>query len=654
MHRITVRDVPVHDKPAKGAPIGEAVVAAFAVSHEPAAGATGDERTLFLATARGGVKRVRFAEVGELSRVATVAALDDGDRLVAAVLLGADEHVALATRGGKVIRFAVEEVRVMGRPAGTIAGLRVQADDEVIWAGAAPDRGRARGRGGRSVRQAHPLVGVPRAGPRRPRRAGLPGGRQGRRDRHRLGRRPRRGRRAVAGHGQGRHHDRAPRRRAPSPPATRTAPVSGATRRPRWSPCSCGAGATTPRPPAHHRGPGRLSGRSPSGRRHRSPWRPSPWRQPSRRATVRRAISSSTWAEGRGGAGRRGHSLPSGPVKLGLVLGYWSAQPPADVIPTVQEAERLGFDSVWTAESWGSDAFSPAVLDRRPHLDDQAGHRRWCRWRPARRRPPPCTPLTIDHLSGGRMILGLGVSGPQVVEGWYGRPYQQAARPHPGVRRDHPPGAAPARARSSSTASSTNTPTGATTPGARQAAQGHHPPAARRHPDLPRRRGPQERRPRRPRSPTAGSRSTTRRTARRSTPTDLAGAKPDFEIAALVNVTITDDVSAGLWPGEGDARLLHRRDGGQGRQTSTRTSWPAWASRRRPTRSRTSSSPGKRDEAIAAVPEDFADEISLVGPSSRIKEKLEDWDRTPVTTLIVPARDPEVMRVMAELVLDRG
>jgi DNA gyrase subunit A len=138
VHRVAVRDAPVHDKPAKGAPVGEPVVAAFAVAHE---GGADDDRTLFLATAQGGVKRVRFAEIGDLSRAASVVALAAGDHLVAAVPLGGDEHVALATKGGKVIRFEVDEVRVMGRPAGTIAGLRVLAGDEVNWAGAAPSGG---------------------------------------------------------------------------------------------------------------------------------------------------------------------------------------------------------------------------------------------------------------------------------------------------------------------------------------------------------------------------------------------------------------------------------------------------------------------------------------------------------------------------------
>ena len=46
-------------------------------------------------------------------------------------------------------------------------------------------------------------------------------------------------------------------------------------------------------------------------------------------------------------------------LKIGLQLGYWGAQPPVDLVGTAQEAERLGYDSVWTAEAWGSDAFTP-------------------------------------------------------------------------------------------------------------------------------------------------------------------------------------------------------------------------------------------------------------------------------------------------------
>src|ERR1700730_5612536 len=109
-------------------------------------------------------------------------------------------------------------------------------------------------------------------------------------------------------------------------------------------------------------------------------------------------------------------------MKLGLQLGYWGAQPPGAARDLVQEAERLGFDSVRTAESGGSDPLTPLA---------------WWGSRTSRirlgtdliqlsARQPTATAmaaLTMDHLSGGRFVLGLGVSGPQVVEGWYGLPF---------------------------------------------------------------------------------------------------------------------------------------------------------------------------------------------------------------------------------------
>ena len=60
---------------------------------------------------------------------------------------------------------------------------------------------------------------------------------------------------------------------------------------------------------------------------------------------------------------------------------------------------------------------------------------------------------------------------------------------------------------------------------------------------------------------------------------------------------------------------------------------------------------GKRDEAIMAVPDDFADEISIVGPPSRIKERLAAWEQSPVTTLLVAGRDHEQLKVVRDLVL---
>src|SRR5580765_4949465 len=108
-------------------------------------------------------------------------------------------------------------------------------------------------------------------------------------------------------------------------------------------------------------------------------------------------------------------------MKLGLSLGY--APPgtnPADLFPLVEEAERLGFDSVWVAEAWGTDAVSVlgwlAAKTERIKLGSAIMQ--------IPGRSPANTAMTaatIDLLSGGRFLLGLGTSGPQVVEGWHGQ-----------------------------------------------------------------------------------------------------------------------------------------------------------------------------------------------------------------------------------------
>src|SRR5438067_6765562 len=108
-------------------------------------------------------------------------------------------------------------------------------------------------------------------------------------------------------------------------------------------------------------------------------------------------------------------------MKLGLMLGYWMAGP-EDPLDLVREAERLGYDSVWTAEAYGSDAFSPLCWmgARTTRIKLGTSVVQISARTPA---SVAMTAATIDHLSGGRLILGLGVSGPQVVEGWYGQPF---------------------------------------------------------------------------------------------------------------------------------------------------------------------------------------------------------------------------------------
>ena len=109
-------------------------------------------------------------------------------------------------------------------------------------------------------------------------------------------------------------------------------------------------------------------------------------------------------------------------IKLGYNTGYWSAGPPPGALDSVLEAERLGFNSVWTAEAYGSDALSPLAWWGASTERVQLG----TAIMQMSARTPAATAMaaiTMDHLSGGRFILGLGASGPQVVEGWYGQPY---------------------------------------------------------------------------------------------------------------------------------------------------------------------------------------------------------------------------------------
>ena len=106
-------------------------------------------------------------------------------------------------------------------------------------------------------------------------------------------------------------------------------------------------------------------------------------------------------------------------MKLGLQLGYWGAQPPENHAELVAAAEEAGFDTVFTAEAWGSDAYTPLAWWGRETTKMRLGT---SVLQLSARTPTACAmaALTLDHLSGGRHIVGLGVSGPQVVEGWYG------------------------------------------------------------------------------------------------------------------------------------------------------------------------------------------------------------------------------------------
>src|SRR2546421_2146504 len=122
-------------------------------------------------------------------------------------------------------------------------------------------------------------------------------------------------------------------------------------------------------------------------------------------------------------AARRYRRRIASAMKLGLSLGY--APPgtnPADLFPVVQEAERLGFDSVWAGGGWGRDAVR--VLAGRAASTSRIKVGSAIMQIPGRTPANTAmTAATLDFMSGGRFLLGLGTPGPQVVEGWHGEPW---------------------------------------------------------------------------------------------------------------------------------------------------------------------------------------------------------------------------------------
>jgi F420-dependent oxidoreductase-like protein len=334
-------------------------------------------------------------------------------------------------------------------------------------------------------------------------------------------------------------------------------------------------------------------------------------------------------------------------VRLGFYMGY--AQPgtsPLELIELAQESERLGYHSAWAAEAWGTDAVTvlawiaatterikvgSAILQIPGRTPANAG----------------MTAATLDLLSGGRFLLGLGTSGPQVVEGWHGEPwgkplaktreYVEIVRAvlrrdvveHHGEHYDIPytgPGA-----------------TGLGKPLKLMA------------------------RPLRAEVPiylaSMGPKSVELafeiadgwiplffqpERARAVFPMD--GAREGFEIAPSVPVVLIDDVEAGrdalkqyyaLYVGGMGARgknFYNDLFARYGYEQEARTVQDLYLD-------------GKQRDAAAAVPDDFVDAVALVGPKERIGERLEAFREAGATELLVSTRDPAALRALAELLL---
>jgi F420-dependent oxidoreductase-like protein len=333
-------------------------------------------------------------------------------------------------------------------------------------------------------------------------------------------------------------------------------------------------------------------------------------------------------------------------MKLGVTVGYWGGQPPADPLATAVEAEKLGFDSVWTAEAWGSDAFTPLAWIGAHTSKIKLG----TSVVQLSARTPTATAmaaLTLDHLSKGRMILGLGVSGPQVVEGWYGQPFskplartreyidicrQVFAREAP-VSNDGPHYPLPY--------------TGEGSWGLGKPLRSIVHPLRK---DLPIFMGAEG-----PKNVALAAEIADGWLPLYYSPyrqevyaESLKNAKPSFEITQFVTVNIADDVQAALTPVKA---MLGFYIGGMGAkkrnfhmELMARMGFEAEAHKIQDLFLE-----GKRAEAVAAVPDQFADEISLCGPVERIRDRLQAWKETPVTTLLLATGDPAVMRTIPEL-----
>ncbi len=338
-------------------------------------------------------------------------------------------------------------------------------------------------------------------------------------------------------------------------------------------------------------------------------------------------------------------------MRLGLNLGYWGSGP-EDGVALAQEAERLGFDSVWTAEAYGSDAITP--LTWVGALTSKIKLGTGILQMPAR--TPAMTAMsaaTLDLLSGGRVLLGLGLSGPQVVEGWHGQPYGKPltrTREYIEIVRRILAREAPLEFHGQEYEIPVRDGTGLGKPLklivhplrsripiylaaigpknielAGEIADGWLPVFYS------------------PQRESAILPSLDAGLARRQS------AEP-FDIAPTVTVVLGDDVAAcrsfvkpmlALYIGGMGARGknfyndLARRYGYEADAAHIQDLYLA----------------GRKQEATDAVPDSLVDEVALCGPRERIAELLEPWKRSRATTLICGTIQPEALQVMAELVL---
>jgi len=342
-------------------------------------------------------------------------------------------------------------------------------------------------------------------------------------------------------------------------------------------------------------------------------------------------------------------------MKFGLQLGYWGAQPPTNHAELVAAAEEAGFDTVFTAEAWGSDAFTPLAWWGRQTVRMRLGT---SVVQLSARTPTACAmaSLTLDHLSGGRHILGLGVSGPQVVEGWYGQRFPKPlarTREYVDIVRQVWAREAPV------TSAGPHYPlplAGEGTTGLGKALKPIvHPLRA----DIPIMLGAEG-----PKNVALSAEIcdgwlplfySPRLAGMYNEWLDEGFARPgarctreDFEICATAQVVITDDRPATM---EMIKPFLALYMGGMGAEE---TNFHADVYRRmgysevvedvtRLFRS------GRKDEAAKVIPDELVDDAAIVGDVAYVREQIAVWEAAGVTMMVIGARTPEQIRDVAGL-----
>ncbi|NLV56066.1 MAG: LLM class F420-dependent oxidoreductase [Acidimicrobiales bacterium] len=342
-------------------------------------------------------------------------------------------------------------------------------------------------------------------------------------------------------------------------------------------------------------------------------------------------------------------------MKLGLVLGYWFAQPPVGIAEQIAAAEDLGFDSVWSAEAYGSDCFTPLAWYGSRTSRLQLGTA-VCQMSARTPVATAMTALTLDHLTEGRFVLGLGASGPQVVEGWYGQPY-----PRPLERtREYVDVVRQVLAREEPVSIDGRhyqlPRTGEGTTGLGKALKSiTHP----RRADLPIYLGAEG-----PKNVALAAEIADGWLPMFMSPgldahyrgcLEEGWARPgarrgaaDFEVANLVQIVIDDDVekaadvirmSLGFYIGGMGAREVNFHAdlfSRMGYEEDVERIQDLFLG-------------GRKEEAIASVPLALVEDVALVGPEAKIRDDLERWRDTCITTLLV-AGAPDQMRRIADLV----